>query len=200
MAEPCRPPMTNVGTETAFRHDHSKHFQNWSKLSKNVEPPVIACYWYFNTSTFFELRYGNEAATLQSTETWIMKEITHLATKNTLHIVTLKFHAIASWSTLLCLTLQRPGQATDGTCVDCLEAFLIILSYLSVCSLLCCYMIGLVFWTQSIASFYREGKLDLQGKWSSQLFFCRRNSRDFFFVWGRIPLLEFLVTYFCTIM
>ena len=25
--KPRRPPMTNLGTETAFRHDHCKHFQ-----------------------------------------------------------------------------------------------------------------------------------------------------------------------------
>ena len=30
--EPHRPPMTNVGTETAFRHDHCKHFQKSKHL------------------------------------------------------------------------------------------------------------------------------------------------------------------------
>ena len=36
--EPYRPPMTNVGAETAFRSDHGKHFQKskhlfWSEVS-----------------------------------------------------------------------------------------------------------------------------------------------------------------------
>ena len=30
--EPHRPPMMNVGTETAFRHDHCKHFQKSKHL------------------------------------------------------------------------------------------------------------------------------------------------------------------------
>ena len=30
--EPHKPPETNVGTETAFRHDHCKHFQKSKRL------------------------------------------------------------------------------------------------------------------------------------------------------------------------
>ena len=30
--EPRRPPLTNLGTETAFRHDHCKHFQKSKHL------------------------------------------------------------------------------------------------------------------------------------------------------------------------
>ena len=30
--EPCRPPMINVGPETAFRHDHCKHIQKSKHL------------------------------------------------------------------------------------------------------------------------------------------------------------------------
>ena len=33
--EPRRPPMTNVGTETAFRHDHCKHFQKRKHLLRS---------------------------------------------------------------------------------------------------------------------------------------------------------------------
>ena len=33
--DPRRPPRTNVGTETAFRHDHRKHFQKSKRLLRS---------------------------------------------------------------------------------------------------------------------------------------------------------------------
>ena len=45
--EPCRPPMTNVGTETAFRHDHCKHFEKvnilWGQRSVDAIKLVFMC-------------------------------------------------------------------------------------------------------------------------------------------------------------
>ena len=50
--EPRRPPKTNVGTETPFRHDHWKHFQK----SKRFLRSKVTMSWCDQTRVHFQLR------------------------------------------------------------------------------------------------------------------------------------------------
>ena len=60
--EPRRPSKTNVGTETAFRHDHCKHFQKSKRLLRSEVS------WCDQTRVHFQLHQSTCSASRISTQ------------------------------------------------------------------------------------------------------------------------------------
>ena len=87
--EPCRPPKTNIGTETAFRHDHCKHI-HWK--SKHLRSEVS---WYDQTRVHFQLLYSRKFSSAKN------------FAKSDRQAVRREFIFVKSRSSLVCSLLVR---------------------------------------------------------------------------------------------